>query len=180
MDSNVALLPPWGAFYGVIGTSAAALIGLMFVVVTLVGSRAQPSANADGISVFSTPTVIHFTCALLTAAIFVAPWPGIIAPAIAVFVVATVGFVYIVRAIKRSGRMREYTPDAEDYAWYALVPLGVYILLIAGALGLLRFSAQALYVVAFSVLALVALGIRNSWDVVTYIAVMQHAEDEET
>ena len=58
-------LHPWETFYVIVGSSAAALTGLMFVVIALVadfrGSQLQLEA-------FGTPTVVHFDTGILVAA----------------------------------------------------------------------------------------------------------------
>jgi hypothetical protein len=56
------------------GSSAAALTGLMFVVITLVSGTERLRQSPDGISTFSTPTVVHFCAALLVSAVLSAPW----------------------------------------------------------------------------------------------------------
>lgn len=47
-------LSAWSSFYVMIGSSAAALTGLMFVVISLIRQR-EISTSQDGISIFSTP-----------------------------------------------------------------------------------------------------------------------------
>src|SRR5579864_7180874 len=77
---EAALLPlaTWQTFYVLVGTAAATLTGLMFVVITLIVQlRVQVSSPSSGIAVFSTPNVFHFGAALLVAAILSAPWPGL-------------------------------------------------------------------------------------------------------
>src|SRR5205085_9149990 len=69
-EAAVSLLTTWQNFYVIIGSSAAALTGLMFVVITLIaGTRQQRSSESVG--AFGTPTVVHFGAALLVAAILV-------------------------------------------------------------------------------------------------------------
>ena len=56
----------WESFYVVVGSSGAALIGIQFVVLTLIaGMRHRPTA--DTASAFGTPTVMHLTGALLVS-----------------------------------------------------------------------------------------------------------------
>src|SRR5437762_4327534 len=72
-EAAVSLLTTWQNFYVIIGSSAAALTGLMFVVITLIaGAQVRGS-----IAAFGTPTVVHFCAALLVAAILSAPWPAL-------------------------------------------------------------------------------------------------------
>src|SRR5215471_20162503 len=70
-----ALLPlaTWQTFYVLIGSAAATLTGLLFVVVTLIaGVRASSPSLA--FATFNAPNVVHFGAALLIAAILIAPW----------------------------------------------------------------------------------------------------------
>ena len=68
-------MAPWQAFYVMLGSSAAALIGLQFVVVALVGNT-RKLATAATIHAFGTPTVAHLGGALIISAIMSAPWPS--------------------------------------------------------------------------------------------------------
>src|SRR5215467_5356607 len=72
-------LAAWDSFYVIVGSAAGALIGLQFVVVTLIAQR-PIRASPEGSAAFGTPTVVHFGAALLLAALRV-PWPTIAAPA---------------------------------------------------------------------------------------------------
>ena len=58
----------WQNFYVIVGPSGAVLIGVQFVVVTLIASmRTRPTAEA--VSAFATPTVVHLGGALCVSAI---------------------------------------------------------------------------------------------------------------
>src|SRR5256886_17556565 len=64
----------WENFYVIIGSSAAALPGLPFVVVVL---GAEARAIGPGVGAFGTPTVGHFCPGLLLSAALAVPWrPG--------------------------------------------------------------------------------------------------------
>jgi len=65
-------LAAWDSFYVIVGSAAGALIGLQFVVMTLVAAR--PSLRvAEAGAAFATPTVIHFGSALLLSALLRVP-----------------------------------------------------------------------------------------------------------
>ena len=62
----------WENFYVIVGSSGGALIGLQFVVMTLLADKprlATPEAGAA----FATPNVVHFSAALLLCLMRV-PW----------------------------------------------------------------------------------------------------------
>lgn len=179
MESSSAFAA-WTAFYTITGSSAAALVGLMFVVLTLVGSRASQghSTTLDGISAFSTPTVVHFSAALLLSATLCAPWHSLTGPAIALVAISAVGLAYVVRAMLRARRMTGYQADAEDWFWYSVAPLVTYGILLVSACALVTWRKVMLYAVAAVVVTLILIGIRNSWDIVTYVAVPRPEDDE--
>jgi hypothetical protein len=169
-ESASALLASWSSFYVMTGSAAAALTGLMFVVISLVMGRVRQS-NRDGISTFSTPTVFHFGAALLVSGALVAPWHELLLPAFAVGAVGAYGAVYVARIISRTRELHEYAADAEDWIWYAVMPLIAYAIAIGGAIALAVVVTKALFAIGAAVLMLIFVGIRNAWDVVTYIAV---------
>ena len=68
-------LAQWTSFYVIVGSSAGALIGLQFVVVTLIGEK-PPVGAAEAGAAFATPSVVHFCAALLLSAVLSAPWSG--------------------------------------------------------------------------------------------------------
>ncbi len=169
------VLAPWSNFYVMAGSSAAALTGLMFVVITLTAGL-ERRGTQDGVSTFSTPTVVHFCAALLASAILIAPWPSSLGPALAIGVAALVGVAYSVRVIYRTWRLTTYNADLEDWTAYAILPLVAYVALLASAVALPAFAPRALFVIAGSVVLLIFLGIHNAWDTVTFLAITRDDE----
>lgn len=169
-----SLLGPWSTFYALMGASSATLIGLMFIVVTLVAGRPRVNQSPEATGTFSTPTVVHFGAALLLAAIVLAPWRDLIHTAILVGLVGAIGTIYAWRVILKTRHLdtANYTPDAEDFAWYNILPFAAYGAVLLAALAIPFLAAKALIALAAGTLLLVFIGIRNAWDVVTFIAVM--------
>ena len=163
------LLSAWSSFYVIIGSSAAALTGLMFVVITLI-SEERRGASEAGISTFSTPTVFHFCCALFTAALMAAPFRSLVPIEIIVGLAGAGGLFYVVRTAHRTAKLQTYRADAEDWAWNVLLPFVAYATLLIGAIALRAAPSQALYAPAAAVTLLIFVGIRNAWDVVTFLA----------
>lgn len=170
MPDASAFLTPWSSFYIMTGSSAAALTGLMFVVITIVTGEELLRRNPDGISTFSTPTVLHFCAALLVSAIASAPWHALRWPALLIGLAGLYGIVYVLRIARRTQRLQNYHPDLEDWMCYVVLPFLAYIALFGGAIDLLERPAQALFALATGVVLLIFIGIRNAWDVVTFIA----------
>jgi hypothetical protein len=160
----------WTTFYTMLGSSSAALLGLMFVVIGIVFGRVRGEQAEQGMSVFTTPTTVHFGTALLVSAIVLAPWHSARIPFTIIGVLGAAGLVYMIRVIRRTGRMVHYSADAEDWVWYNIVPFIAYGALSAGGFLALSSSPPALFIAAAAVVLLVFIGIRNAWDLVTYLA----------
>lgn len=158
----------WQSFYVMLGSSAAALIGLQFVVVALIANIRQ-LATPSTIHAFGTPTVAHLGATLIISAIMSAPWPSPVPVVVALTMLGLAGVGYVVIIIRRVRRQIGYEPDLEDWLWYAVVPCGLYIVLVVAGLMLLAPSRVVLFLVAGAALGLLLLGIRNSWDTITYV-----------
>jgi hypothetical protein len=171
-----ALLSPlatWHNFYGIIGTAAATLTGLMFVVVTLIAGvrvRVRVSSPNSGIAVFSTPNVVHFCAALLVAAILSAPWQALWNAGLLLGLLGLGGVTYVVIILRRTRRQTDYAPVLEDWLWHTVFPLVSYTALVVAALLLPIYPAPALFVIAAATVLLLFIGIHNAWDNLTYIA----------
>src|SRR5437016_65759 len=100
-------LTGWENFYVIVGSSAGALIGLQFVVMTLIAE--MPSVARSGVEAgeaFGTPNVVHFGVVLLLSAIVSAPWHEL---TIVSVVWGLIGFGGVVYAIIVARRMRRQT-----------------------------------------------------------------------
>ncbi len=172
-ETASSFLTAWSSFYVMTGSSAAALTGLMFVVITLVTRTERAEDMHAGISTFSTPTVMHFAAALLVSAVLIAPWRSLIHAGVVVALIGLFGFAYIVRVMHRTRRFTAYTADLEDWMWYTVLPFVAYGAISAGAIALAAVPVQALFVLAGGVVLLIFIGIRNAWDIVTYIAIVR-------
>lgn len=61
-------LQRWESFYVIVGSSAGALIGLQFVVMTLIADRPNTQRDAQAGAAFATPNVVHFAVVLFLSA----------------------------------------------------------------------------------------------------------------
>jgi hypothetical protein len=175
MSENLPpLLASWTSFYVMTGSSAAALTGLMFVVITLV-TRAESQTAQDGIATYSTPTVMYFGIVLLVSAILCAPWHSLAWVALLIGLIGLWGVVYslrvILRVIFRIRQQHVYTPDLEDWTWYTILPFVVYVIFLTGAITMALHPALGLFILAAAVIFLIFIGIRNAWDTVTFLAI---------
>lgn len=170
-------LAGWMTFYEIAGSSAGALTGLQFVVMTLI-SQTRTTGSMREIQAFGTPTVVHFCVALLISATMAAPWQVFSDLRVCLGVYGVLGVVYSVRVMWHA-RNAKYNPDAADWTWYTVVPLLAHLVLITAATLLLSRLTLSLVMIAVTDFAFVFLGIRNSWDTVTYISLNRHNQDRE-
>jgi hypothetical protein len=160
----------WEDFYVIVGSSGGALIGLQFVVITLIASR-RNLATAGALSAFGTPTVVHLTGALLISAIMSAPWPSLAALSTALGVCGVGGLVYGAIVVRRALRQTDYEPVWQDWLWFTALPNVSYATLTVTAIMLGSNPQLALFVVGAVALGLLFIGIHNAWDTVTHIVV---------
>ena len=178
--SELSLLSNWQNFYMIMGTAAATLTGLMFVATSLVAGIEThvPTANA-GISAFNTPTVVHFGIVLLLAGVLSAPWQTFSSLGLLLGLVGLGMVFYSIIVLRRMRRVPHYQSTLEDWLWYMAFPFFANILLIVAAFVLPKYPPSALYIVGLAMLLLLLVGIRNAWDMVTFLAVERaHSESE--
>lgn len=119
------VLSAWQSFYVIVGSSAAMLIGIQFVVVTLIANMRR-RATADAISAFGTPTVVHLSIALLVSAIMSVPWQTLLPASTSLAMCGFGGLAYGVVATRLAHRQTYYDTEFEDWIWYAILPLSAY------------------------------------------------------
>jgi hypothetical protein len=163
------ILTAWGSFYAIIGTAAATLTGLMFVVVTFVANIRQRRIG-ESFAAFATPTVVHFCAALLITAILSAPWPALWGAGLLLGLVGLSGMAYVIVILRRLRRQASYKPVLEDWLWHTIFPLASYTALAIAALILPSQPEPALFIVGAVTVLMLFIGIHNSWDTVTYVA----------
>ena len=172
-----ATLPPfaaWESFYVIIGSSAAALTGLQFVVIAL-GAESR-AVRGPEIGAFGTPTIVHFCAVLLVAAIISAPWHTMSRPGLTLCLCGAAGIAYTVVVALRAWRQSGYAPMLEDWLWHSVFPFIAYTVLLASAFSIEQDPPAHLFAIAATSLFLLFIGIHNAWDAVTYIA-MQRARE---
>ncbi len=158
----------WESFYVLVGGAAGALIGLQFVVITLIADK-PPLRAAEAHSAFGTPTIVHFSAALLLSALLLAPWHAITPAAVLWGLTGFSGVAYALIVAHRMRKQKAYRPDLEDWLFYVLLPLAAYATLSASAFAAYSHTREALFGVGASALFLLFMGIRNAWDSVAYL-----------
>ena len=170
--TELFLLSNWQNFYMIIGTAAATLTGLMFVATTLVaGLDTHASIANAGIAAFNTPTVVHFCTVLLLAGLLSAPWQTFSGVSILLGLFGFGMLFYQLIILRRMRQMPHYRSTLEDWLWYMTLPLLAHVSLVIVAFMLTENPVLALYIVGLGMIVLLLVGIRNSWDNVTFLAV---------
>lgn len=168
-------LSHWANFYVILGSAAAALIGLQFIVITLIASLRRVAPAMREINAFATPNIILFSFALIISATMTAPWVGVWQPGWCCVVLGCVGFANGVAGFWHASKS-SYKPDWEDWIWYSILPIIEHICLIGAGVLLIRNSEWVLPGVAFLTIAFLFTAIHNAWDTVTYVATRPEKE----
>jgi hypothetical protein len=163
----VNLLDKWDSFYVIVGSASGALIGLQFVVLTLIAERPPPDAARAG-AAFSTPTIVHFSVVLGLAAMVRMPWTGTMPIALAFGIIGLAGMIYSLVVVWFIRAQDAYAPDWEDWLFHVALPLVAYLTLAGSAwLGLANLRV-ALFTIGGAVLLLLFAGIHNAWDAISF------------
>jgi len=160
-------LAGWGSFYSIVGSAAGALIGLQFVVMTLLATSPRIPAREAG-AAFGSPTIVHCGAALLLSALLLAAFPTITIPAGLWGLAGFGGVAYTVIVARRMRKQAAYQPDFEDWLFHLVLPLAAYALLALSPFAALSHIRAALFGVGAATLLLLFIGIHNAWDAVAY------------
>jgi hypothetical protein len=168
----MSLFAAWESFYVIIGSSAAALTGLQFVVMVL-GAELSVGGTIHTTRAFGTPTIVHFCAVLLNSAILSAPWRRHSSAALAIVSFAVVGLIYTVTVYRHMRRQTDYQPVLEDWIFHTVLPVLAYAAFLAGGILVPSDPGPWLFVIGGASLALLFVGIHNAWDAVTWIALVR-------
>jgi hypothetical protein len=161
-------LSAWENFYVIVGSSAGALIGLQFVVITLIAAMPRRAGTAQAGAAFSTPNVVHFGSVLLLSGILSAPWQAIAPAAVLWGLLGLSGIVYEIVVFRRMRTQSVYMPVFEDWLFHVLLPFAAYTTLAVTAFAAGSHLREALFSIGAAALLLLFVGIHNAWDAVTY------------
>ena len=172
----MAALTQWDSFYVIVGAAAGTLIGLQFVVMTLIAS----SPNLPGpqtASAFGAPTIVHFGAVLFLGAALRMPWPNMTCVLLLIGLAGLGGVIYSLIVGRRMRIQTDYAPDLEDWSFHFLLPLAAYALILASALVLMSHPRAALFGVGTANLLLLFVGLHNAWDSVAYQVFVKRRRD---
>jgi len=158
----------WHDFYLMLGPTAGALIGLLFVVVSL--TAGMEGASPDATDAYTTPTAFHLAVIVLMSGLMLSP--GITPPLVSagICLTAGVGFFYagLVCWWLKGGRVTP--PHWSDFWYYGVAACLAYLGLFGAGAMIVLFPALAAWFVSGALMTLLLLAIHNAWDLVTWIA----------
>src|SRR5690349_11328477 len=166
MTEAHAMFEGWENFYLMAGGAAAVLIGLIFVVISLMGDSPRDSVLA-GSRLYMGPIVlgVSFVLALSAAALT----PGISRSAFAAITTGAAiwGLVRAIMSTAGIARLKEV--HWTDVWFYGVFPLVLYLGMATVALAFWSDLPWDRYGLAVVVTAGLLLAIRNEWDLITWI-----------
>jgi hypothetical protein len=171
-------LDKWDSFYVIVGSAAGALIGLQFVVMTLIAERPPPRAS-EAAPAFSTPTIVHFSVVLLLSALLRAPWDSVMSVAGIAGLIGLGGVAYVLLTAWRMRRQTVYRPDSEDWSFHIALPFAAYAVLLGSAWAALSHEHEALFMLGGAALILLFSAIHNAWDAGAYHVMFHRARDRD-
>jgi hypothetical protein len=162
-------LDAWHDFYVIVGTAAAALTGLMFVVASL-RTQAMAQRTQTGVRAYVTPTVFYLATPLIVAALMAIPTLSRLVLA-GVLALGGLGALAYLAYARPHTHWRKSPFGADDWIFYVGLPHLGYFLVLAAALTLWFRPAPSLglELLAGTVILLLVVGIRNAWDLVMWV-----------
>jgi hypothetical protein len=158
------LLDKWHDFFIVLGAAAGTLIGSMFVVVSIASGMIRGGELASRI--FVTPTIIHLAFVLLMCAFILVPSLDRASLGAGAGVAGIVFLAYAGRNMFHIVRRRAV--EWSDHLWYGISPLSAYIVMIIGAVLVLKAIPGGVETIGLALALLIAGGIRNAWDLILF------------
>jgi len=169
----MAALPPlseWETFYVIIGSSAAALTGLMFVVIAL-SADTRTQRDEKAFRAFATPTIVHFCAVLLIGAFMSTPRHSVGSLRLCLLLSGISGLGYMAWVLIEARRQRTYVPELEDVVFHFALPPVAYALIFISGVILGGPAEAALYLTGGSALLLLFIGIHNAWDSAVWMTI---------
>jgi hypothetical protein len=163
------MLQAWSGFYQMTGEASATLAGLLFLVVSLTAGRSVQTSE-NGVRLFTSPTMFLFAFVLVLSALALMPAGDGRVPLAAMSGWTAVALAHAIWVMGRMRGLTQNLPHWSDFWCYGVAPAGVFGVLAAG-LGLVwAGNAAGWFVAGFGVAGVLAVGVRNGWDLITWLA----------
>jgi hypothetical protein len=164
------LLHEWHEFYLLLGTASATLVGLMFLAATI-GATVFSETNRAALAAFITPTVVHFAAVMFACLVMIVPTHSWHSLGIVLGAGGLAGTIHSGRLLVQLIIRHRFNVDVVDRAFYVLIPLVAYLVALAAAVLLFRQSVIGADLMAAALLILLLAGLRNAWDMMTWIMI---------
>jgi hypothetical protein len=158
----------WDSFFLLIGGAAGGLIGLLFIVVTLIRGG-DTGLKLRGASVFMTPTVAHLAMVLTLSALATAPGLPPTAAGVVFGACALTCLGFTGRALVMLVTQSVQATHWSDIWGYGVAPFAASLALAVSVAAIWFAPAWAACGIAVSIVAMLLIAIRNAWDLVTWI-----------
>ena len=163
-------LAEWRDFYLMIGTASGAIVGATFIVASLTSGIKEREVGIRG---FITPTMVHLSSVLVGCAILAVPTLTPFSLALLLGAGGLAGAIYGVAVATRIWAMKL---DLSDRAFYVVLPILAYSLMAGAALMACWFVQPTFETFAVALVALLIVGMRNAWDMGTFMITRSRAE----
>jgi hypothetical protein len=152
----------WRDYYLAVAGAAAVLLGLVFIALSLHLEK----ADAPGVLMLGLAgqALINLIYVLLLSLGMLVPYRPPVLPGIAVLIVAVVGLNDSITTLRRARRVSEPRLTVRDLAVPVLLPIGWFLLLVVGGVGVIAHRPFGLYLLALGSAALIASATRSTWD----------------
>ncbi len=162
-------LKEWREFYVIVGSGAAALTAVMFIVASL-RTQAMAARTKDSVRAFVTPTVVFFLSVLLLSGLMTVPAisRAVLGTLLGLGGLGALGYLIAIKGHQRWRKSRSKL-GLEDWTFYIGLPFLAYLLLLASGVAVWKEAALALEMVAVTAMLLLAVGTHNAWDLVLWM-----------
>lgn len=164
----------WNDFYVIVGGSAGALAGLMFVVISLGSERRR---NLEAFEAYATPTIVDLATVLYLAALITVPKHSDFSLSLCLAGAGVGGLLYGAWIVRQTLNAPNYSDYWSDWIWRHIVPGFVYVALLIAAAIIWVDQETALYVTGACALVMLLTSVHNAWDSAIWIA-SDHPEDQ--
>jgi len=171
-------LHEWETFYVIVGSSAAALTGLQFVVIAL-SADVDIGGGEVEFAAFATPNIVHFSGVLLISAMLSMPGQGQTSLAWCIGITGLLGLAYAIYTTNAARQSKDYTPVLEDWIFHSILPILTYLTLLISGCVVRSHPDLSLHLIGVTSLVLLYIGIHNAWDTALFMALAKKKIDRE-